>query len=64
MFMFLNQKWLNFAKSSGFKPEDSCVNQFLSISHEIYKLFGDGFDVRHVFLDTSMAFYKVWSEGI
>ena len=49
---------------SDFKPGDSYVNQFLSISHEIYKLFCDGFDVRRVLLDTSMAFYKVWREGI
>ena len=51
---------------SGFKPADSCINQFLflSVSHEIYKSFGDGFDVRRVFLDTSKAFDKVWHEGI
>ena len=44
---------------SGFKFGDSYVNQFLSISHEIYKQLGDEFDARRVFLDTSMAFYKV-----
>ena len=35
------------------KPEDSSVNQFLSITREIYKLSGDGFNVRSVFLDIS-----------
>ena len=49
---------------SGFKPRDSCVDQFWSISHEIYKLFGDGFDVRRVFLDTSEAFDIILNEGI
>ena len=49
---------------SGFKSGDSCVNQHLSITHEIYKSFDGGFDVRIVFLDISKAFCKVWSEGI
>ena len=50
---------------SGFKPGDSCVNQLLSITHEIYTSFEDGFKVRSVFLDISnKAFDKVWHEGI
>ena len=49
---------------SGFKPGDSCINQLLSITHEIYSSFDDGFDVRSVFLDISKAFDKVWHEGI
>ena len=44
---------------SGFKPGDSCINQFLSIAHEIYQSFDEGFDVRSVFLDISKAFDKV-----
>ena len=43
----------------GFKAGDFCVNQFLSISHEIYKSFGDEFDVRCAFLDTSKAFDEI-----
>ena len=31
---------------SGFKPGDSCINQLLSIVHEIYSSFDDGFEVR------------------
>ena len=49
---------------SGFKPGDSCINQLLSITHEIYSSFDDGFEVRSVFLDISKAFNKVWHEGI
>ena len=49
---------------SGFKPGDSCVNQLLSITHEIYSTFDDGLEVRSVFLDMSKAFDKVWHEGI
>ena len=36
----------------------------LSITHEIYKSFDDGFDVRSLFLDVSKAFDKVWHQGI
>ena len=34
---------------SGFKPGDSCTNQLISIAHEIYQSFDDGFEVRGVF---------------
>ena len=49
---------------SGFKPGDSCINQLLSITHEIYKSFDDGLDVRGVFLDISKAFDKAWHKGL
>ena len=49
---------------SGFKPHDSCANQLISITHEIYKSFDDGFEVRAVFLDISKAFDKVWHNGL
>ena len=49
---------------SGFKPGNSCTNQLLSITHEIYSSFDDVFEVRSVFLDISKAFDKVWHEGI
>ena len=48
---------------SGFKPGDPSINQLLSITHEIYSSFDDGFEVRSVFLDISKAFNKVWHEG-
>ena len=47
---------------SGFKPGDSCTNQLISITHEIYQSFDDGFEVRGVFLDISKAFDKVWHD--
>ena len=49
---------------SGFKPGDSCTNQLISITHEIYQSFDDGFEVRGVFLDISKAFDKVWYNGL
>ena len=44
---------------SGFKPRDSCGNQLISITHDIYQSFDDGFEVRGVFLDITKAFDKV-----
>ena len=49
---------------SGFKAGDSCINQLLSITHEIYKSFDDVLDVRGVFLDISKAFDKLWHKGL
>ena len=52
------------ANQSGFKPGDSCINQLLSITHNIYKSFDDGYEVRRAFLDISKAFDKVWHDGL
>ena len=52
------------SNQSGFKPEDSYINHLLSITHEIYKSFDDGFEVRGAFLDIPKAFDKVWHKGI
>ena len=49
---------------SGLRPGDSCVNQLLAITHEIYKSFDEEFEVRGVFLDISKVFDKVWHEGL
>ena len=60
MFSFFTDNGLISQNQSGFKPGDSCINQLLSITHEIYKSFDDGWEVRGVFLDISKAFDKVW----
>ena len=41
----------------GFKTGDSCINQLLSIIHEIYNSLDDGWE--GVFLNISEAFDKV-----
>ena len=64
MFSFFLAKNLLAPNQSGFKPGDSCMNQLLSITHEIYSSFDGGFEARSVFLDISKAFDKVWHEGI
>ena len=63
MFEFLIQNNLIIPNQSGFKTGDSCINQLISITHEIYKSFDDGYEVRGVFFDMSKAFDKVWHQG-
>ena len=64
MFRFFLENKLITPHQSGFKPGDSCMNQLLSITHEIYKSFDNGFKVKSVFLDISKAFDKVWHDGV
>ena len=64
MFNFFIENKLISSNQSGFKPGDSCINQLLSITHEIYESFDVGLEVRSVFLDISKAFDKVWHDGI
>ena len=49
---------------SGFKPWDSCINQLLSITHEICNSFDGGLEFRRAFWDISKAFDKVWYKGL
>ena len=51
---------------SSFIPDDSCVQQLISITHEIYNDFdcNPSLEVRGVFLDISKAFDKVWHDGL
>ena len=48
---------------SGFRSSDSCINQLLAITHEIFDC-NPSPEVRSVFLDISKAFDKVWHEGL
>ena len=40
------------------------LNQLLFITHEIYKSFDNGYEVRGVFLGISKAFHKVRNNGL
>ena len=64
MFTLFTENNLISQNQSGFRPGDSCLNQLLVLTHEIYKSFDEGFEVRGVFLDISKAFDKVWYEGL
>ena len=65
MFEFFIQNNLITLNQSGFKAGDSCINQFISITQEIYKSFDDGYEVRSVFLVWHQGFhYKLRQNGI
>ena len=64
MYSFFIENDLISANQSGFKQGDSCINQLLSITHEIYQSLDQGYEVRGVFLDISKAFDKVWHKGL
>ena len=61
----MEEKLLN-QNQSGFRPSDSCINQLLAITHDIFEAFDvkPSLEVRSVFLDISKAFDKVWHEGL
>ena len=46
------------------KPENSFVNQLLSVTHSIYKSLDVEYEVRGVFFDISKVFDYVWDESI
>ena len=50
--------------NSGFKKNDSTVNQLINIVHHIYKGLDSHYDVCMVFLDVSKAFDKVYHRGL
>ena len=51
MFGFFLDKGLISANQWGFKLRDSRINQLLSLTHDIYKSFDDGYEVRGGFHD-------------
>ena len=50
MYEFFTETILISPNQSGFIPRASCINQHLSITHEIYKSFDDDLEVRGMFL--------------
>ena len=66
VFLFLEDNSLLTPNQSGFRPNDSCINQLLSIVHSIYSDFNHNpsLEVRGNFLDISKAFDKVWHDGL
>ena len=64
MYDFLSYYNLLSSNQSGFRSDDSCLNQLLSINHEILNAFGKGLEVCEIFLDISKAFDRVWPDGL
>ena len=62
VFLFLKNNNLLTSKQSGFRPDDSCVNQLLSIVHSIYSNFDHNptLEIRGIVLDIS----KVLDKGL
>ena len=65
IFSFMIQSNLLNSCQSGFRPNDSWINQLITITSNIYRAFNanPSLEVRGVFLDLSKAFDKVWHEG-
>ena len=63
MFTFFTENNLISPNQSRFRTVNSCINQLLSIIHEIYELVDVDFEGKGAFLDISTAFGKVWHEG-
>ena len=64
MFEFFSENELISHNQPGSKPGDSCVNQLLCITHDIYQALDNSLEARGVFLDICKAFNKVWHEGL
>ena len=64
MYEYFIENELISSSQSGFKPGDSCINQLLSITHDICQSFENVFEVRCVFLDISKAFDKVLHKSL
>ena len=63
-YKFLITNSLLSENQSGFRPQDSTINQLLSITNEIYENFEQYAETRALFLDISKAFDKVWHKGL
>ena len=61
----LEEHLLN-SNQNGFRPGDSCINQLLATTHEIFEAFdcNPSLEVTSVFLVISKAFDKVWHEAL
>ena len=59
MLEFFMENTLILPHHSGFKTVDSSINLLLSITHEIYILFYDGYEVKGIFLDISNLKYGI-----
>ena len=66
LYIYFEENTLFSSCQSGFRKGDSCMSQFLSIAHDIFKGFeaNPTLDTRGIFLDISKAFDRIWHEGL
>ena len=62
IFVFLKGNRLLNSNQSGFTPDDSCLNQLISITYNIFEAFdaNPSLEVLRTFLDLSKALNRVW----
>ena len=51
VFEFFTENELIPHNQSGFKPGDSCINQLLCVTHDIYQSLDDGLETKSILLD-------------
>ena len=63
---YIERESLLIINQSGFRANDSCINQLISITYEIYRAFNcsPSLGVRGIYLDLSKAFDKIWHQGL
>ena len=67
---FLSDNNLFSSNQSAFRSGDSCINQLLSVTHEILKMYlikeyyKRNVGVRGILLDISKAFEKIWHDRL
>ena len=57
MLIFSLENNLVSPNQSAFKPDDSCINQLLSVTTEIFQSFDKGFEVGSFFIDKALIRY-------
>ena len=66
LFKYSKENNLLSSHQSSIVPGVSCVEQLITITHEIYKVFDSSpsLEVQGVFLDISKVFDKLWHDGL
>ena len=64
MYKHISDNNLLSPNQSGFRTGDSCINQLLSITYDIFHCFDEGMETRAIFLDISKAFDKGLHKGL
>jgi len=64
VFFHLMETGILYKFQSGFRPDDSTINQLIILVHKIYEALEGSKEVRGVFLDIRKAFDKVWHAGL
>ena len=64
MFDLFTENELIYRNQSSFLSGNSCVNQLLCVTRNIYQLHDDSLKTRDTFLDILKAFVEAWHESV